>query len=283
MNEVIKSFWNCSINNDFSSFDFDDFFSDFLNKLKMKLSLHGKLTLDDYIYYLNEYYALGVLRDFIYKGKHSGADFSIEDIKKSIFTPRYEFFRDKYKNNNAYDKLLLLYRKLKNHKRYSTKNKILLVDECIHAEHNNGNIINVDITELRRVYENRICDLSIDKAFGILTRNGIDERIKTIKGLFNVIFIDFDNVHNLNKINGYNNINNLFKRIFGTFKFRRDDLVGRWFSGDEIIIVTKGNCKTILKRFNNHADAFGVKFKFAIFEKVISLEEIENNINKVIK
>ena len=61
---------------------------------------------------------------------------------------------------------------------------------------------------------NKIKRLSFDEAFGILTRPGLNERIRKIKKKFNFAFIDFHNVHGMNNKFCSENTNKQFRDIF---------------------------------------------------------------------
>lgn len=114
---------------------------------------------------------------------------------------------------------------------------------------------------------NKIKRLSIDPVFGILTRAGLNERLRKEKRSFDVLFIDFNGIHFLNQIHGYDHVNTLIKNVFKTFEFRKSDLVARWFSGDEIVIIIfEGNINNMLERFRMHCHEKGLEFKFIIFK-----------------
>lgn len=116
--------------------------------------------------------------------------------------------------------------------------------------------------------------LYYDRAFGILTRGGIEEEILKLSDSFDFVFIDFNNVSKLNLKNGYKKVNDTFSAMFETFAFRSDDLVGRWFSGDEIVIITKNDPYGLLERFKIHALTYGITFKSIIFKDVQNLESV---------
>jgi len=83
--------------------------------------------------------------------------------------------------------------------------------------------------------------LSYDKAFGILTRNAVEESVRGVT-VFDVAFLDFDNVHGLNAVLGYDKVNLLFREVFSAMKSMYPNLiVGRWFSGDEIVVVAESD------------------------------------------
>ena len=110
---------------------------------------------------------------------------------------------------------------------------------------------------------NVIEELCTDVAFGILTRNGLEYKIKEMKdksGLF-LIWLDFCNVSKMNTLVGYEEVNNRFRTLFKHFE-KTDDLIGRCFSGDEIIIITKNtDCLIGMKQ---KANVLGLDFRYSI-------------------
>lgn len=110
--------------------------------------------------------------------------------------------------------------------------------------------------------------LSLDKAFGILTRNGLEEKLRKVKREFSFLFVDFEHVHFMNQFFGYEAVNSIFRYIFDNFSVRKKDIIGRWFSGDEILIITfDGYINGLLKRLEKRCKKYNVKFKYIIVEK----------------
>lgn len=109
--------------------------------------------------------------------------------------------------------------------------------------------------------------LIYDQHFGILTRNGLDLAVAKLKSSFSFIFLDFNDIHHLNLEFGYNEINERFKDLFSSFSFRNTDIVGRFFSGDEIIIITiSDDIDGILLRFKEHCDQFDLTFRSVVYK-----------------
>ncbi len=120
---------------------------------------------------------------------------------------------------------------------------------------------------------NKIKRLSFDEAFGILTRPGLNERIRKIKKKFNFAFIDFHNVHGMNNKFGYENTNQQFRDIFKSFPFRKTDIVGRCFSGDEIIIIIfQGSIIELIERFNIFCSKYNISFEHFYKENISKKE-----------
>jgi len=72
-----------------------------------------------------------------------------------------------------------------------------------------------------------------------LTRQGVDRSWKKIERRHTakqVIFLDIDNMHRANELLGYQAVDCSIARSLKSV--RSNELVGRWYSGDEIVIVT---------------------------------------------
>ena len=53
-------------------------------------------------------------------------------------------------------------------------------------------------------------------------------------------FIDLNHIYELNEHLGYNEVDRRVKEMFSV-SFRRSDIVARWYSGDEIVILFDGS------------------------------------------
>jgi GGDEF domain-containing protein len=111
--------------------------------------------------------------------------------------------------------------------------------------------------------EEKLC---IDDSFGILTRPALEIAMRQYLQVFDCLFIDFNNMGKLNKIIGYGTVNKIIQKIFNAFI---DDqrLVGRWFSGDEIIVVCD-NVDKAKNELTSICHSFGMTFKHRIFRGV---------------
>ena len=122
--------------------------------------------------------------------------------------------------------------------------------------------------------------LCYDDDFGMLSRNGLNEVLKNNERTYNGIFIDFDNLKILNKEVGYVKVNHIIKNIFSTYKFRQSDIVARYFSGDEIVILTQGDVQGMINRFKEHCKDKRMSFKQIILKDVTTIADIEKQLNE---
>ena len=92
--------------------------------------------------------------------------------------------------------------------------------------------------------------LSIDAAFGILTRPALEIEMSEQNGIANIYIIDFNDVHKLNKQLGYNNVNVIIRNSILKLKERYFGIIiGRVFSGDEIVIIDPAEHPHLIENF----------------------------------
>lgn len=116
--------------------------------------------------------------------------------------------------------------------------------------------------------------LSYDGLFGILTRPALELKIK---GKINACLIDINNLKKLNQLVGYFKVNKIIYDIFQEFK-SEDCICGRWFSGDEILIVHK-DIKSKISLLEDIAHKKGMTFKRYYFMNE-SLESISKKVGE---
>lgn len=113
--------------------------------------------------------------------------------------------------------------------------------------------------------------LSHDKAFDILTRTGLEVEME---GEYNCIFIDFNNIHELNHTIGYDAVNERIQNILYSIADYMV-IVGRFFSGDEIVVLTKSeDLEVLLDLLKREAKIYDMSFKYKTFYHITSLSEI---------
>ena len=97
--------------------------------------------------------------------------------------------------------------------------------------------------ELQKVFhensllQRKIKTMGYDETFGMMTRCGLLNACAMLprdtKRI--AVFIDLDDLHTANQTWGYGKVNDLVRN---TFRLRREsDVIGRWFSGDEILLL----------------------------------------------
>jgi GGDEF domain-containing protein len=82
----------------------------------------------------------------------------------------------------------------------------------------------------------QIKKLYLCPSYGCLTRQGVDAQWQKHKNKSNqsLIFLDLDNIHRCNEEWGYAVVD---AKIKASLKCRKNELLGRWYSGDELIII----------------------------------------------
>jgi GGDEF domain-containing protein len=130
----------------------------------------------------------------------------------------------------------------------------------------------------------QISQLSLDPVFGIWTRNAFLQFSHVMpRGLRVVVFLDLDNLHQLNDQYGYEEINRRIRAIF-SIPFRRSDLVARWFSGDEIVILFDSDEEFALRKVAQLEEAArqqGMSFHFQLGIWDVGKEPVERVIDEL--
>lgn len=85
--------------------------------------------------------------------------------------------------------------------------------------------------------QNRVRELSWDCTFGMWTRTAFLQFCRVMpRGQRSLAFLDLDGIHGLNHQLGYVEVDRRIREAFA-IPFRRSDIVARWYSGDEIVIL----------------------------------------------
>jgi GGDEF domain-containing protein len=135
-----------------------------------------------------------------------------------------------------------------------------------------------EIQELRR----RVAQLSWDATFGMWTRDAFIEFCRVMpRGVRAIAFVDLNDIHTLNHQLGYPEVD---RRIRATFAipFRRSDLVARWYSGDEIVILFDSDrlgAEHKLGELRESAGRHGLTFVSEIGEWQVGQQPIVEAIN----
>lgn len=157
MEDIILEFWECSLKSDFSKFDWDNAFDTYYPYLERNCIEHGQGTFDQYLDFMDELHGLNSMEVQMpdWCASHEGNlfwYFSKYDAMISLLKAKYESLRENYRTNIHGDNAKLL-EKIDN-RGDSEPELIQLFDECIHAQHINGNILeDINIDDLREQAE----------------------------------------------------------------------------------------------------------------------------------
>lgn len=85
--------------------------------------------------------------------------------------------------------------------------------------------------------QRRLEQARYDRTFGMLNRAGLDAYLARVRGACDVVFVDLDNVHALNDTLGPAELDRRVRLAFGGLRRSDSIAIGRWYSGDEIVIL----------------------------------------------
>lgn len=90
--------------------------------------------------------------------------------------------------------------------------------------------------ELREL-KGQVRELQWDTAFDMWTRAAFLQLCRLMpRGERTIAFIDLDDIHGLNHSLGYTEVDRRIRETFA-LQLRSSDIVARWYSGDEIVIL----------------------------------------------
>ena len=121
-----------------------------------------------------------------------------------------------------------------------------------------------EIAKLQR----KVKELGWDRCFGMFTRPAFLEVCSMQPRITRAIaFLDFDRIHELNQQVGYEEVNRRIRQVFAG-SLRKSDIVGRHFSGDEIVIVLDTiemkAAEAVLEGLQERAQEHGLSFTHAL-------------------
>lgn len=132
-----------------------------------------------------------------------------------------------------------------------------------------------EIEKLRQ----QIQELSWDTSFGMWTRTAFLQFCEVMpRGRRTIVFLDLDLIHDLNEELGYTEVDRRVKATF-SMPFRRSDVVARWYSGDEIVILfdaDREGTERKVAQLEKSAAGQGFTFKYEIGEWEVGKEIIED-------
>ncbi len=163
MEDIIREFLESSINGTLDGFDFDNAFDTASVYIHQKLAEHGLLEFEDFINAEEDVW--GTNRGDLdnYAVRTSYICISTDDIYECIMEYRYKRFRNTFKDYGSFKELLSLYERINKPSflDLDTSEKTILFDECIHAQHETGDIFDdIDIEaikeEIDRKYDSNV-------------------------------------------------------------------------------------------------------------------------------
>lgn len=137
-----------------------------------------------------------------------------------------------------------------------------------------------EITDLQEQVE----QLSWDTAYGMWTRPAFIRFCQVMpRNIRHLAFIDLDHIHALDKELGYTEVDRRIRETFAV-PFRRSDLVARWYSGDEIVILFDSDrvgADMKMVELEQSARGQGLTFKFEIGDWDVGKEPIAEIVDEL--
>lgn len=155
MEQIILDFWACSLRSDFSEFDWDEAFYGCDYWLARNCTGHGHCSLEEFRQEYEDIFGdLSLeLPDWALYDNNIWGYLNPNAMINAMLKIKQEFLQDLFSSEHADNYQLLL--KVRNRHGMSESELISLFDECIHAQHYNGNIMeDVNIDDLRKQAEN---------------------------------------------------------------------------------------------------------------------------------
>ena len=132
--------------------------------------------------------------------------------------------------------------------------------------------------------QEQIEHLRWDTAFGMWTREAFLQFCQIMpRGVRILAFIDLDQIHVLNEEYGYAEVDRRVKSTFSV-PFRRSDIVARWYSGDEIVILfdsDQAGAVSKMDELDHSASNQGMSFKFVFGDWQVGKTYIEEVVEEM--
>lgn len=155
MEDATKEFFRCSINRDFSEFDWDTVFENAQNRIKGYLDQHGFNGEDAFVEWFLQFYDDVYGENEISESLQKFAPqtdyicIGTDELMKIMARGLYPKYKDAFENEEAFINLKELSEKLENIPD-DDKERAILFDEVIHAQHVTGDIFDeLDIPTLK--------------------------------------------------------------------------------------------------------------------------------------
>jgi GGDEF domain-containing protein len=146
-------------------------------------------------------------------------------------------------------------------------------------------VVETNVEELHKKIEDlqkKIDELSRDAVYGVWTRPAFLQFCKVMpRGVRAVVFLDFDRIHELNGLVGYKEVDRRINNSLN-INLRSSDLIARWYSGDELVILFDGDLEFASRKINElraKSCSNGLSFKYSIGIWEVGKKEIESVID----
>ena len=130
----------------------------------------------------------------------------------------------------------------------------------------------------------KVRELSWDDAYGMYTRPAFLQFSQVMpRGRRILAFIDLDDIHRLDQELGYTEVDRRIKAMFSV-SLRRSDVVARWYSGDEIVILFDSGrigAERKLEELAASGRTEGLSFKYAVGEWEVGKEPVEDIVEQL--
>ena len=131
----------------------------------------------------------------------------------------------------------------------------------------------------------RVEELSWDSAYGMWTRSAVLQFCQVLpRSRRTIVFIDLDAIHLLNRELGYTAVDARIQASFSAISLRASDLVARWYSGDEIVILFDSDrpfADSKIAELQASAETQGLTFKYAVGDWEVGKESIEDVVKEL--
>ena len=135
-----------------------------------------------------------------------------------------------------------------------------------------------------KALQEKVKELSWDTAYGMWTRGAFLQFCQVMpRGERTVVFIDFDEIHIHNQEHGYTEVDCRIQASFSV-PFRSSDVVARWYSGDEMVILFDGDrdfAEGALRQLEASSRQNGLMFKYEIGSWEVGKQPIEEVVEEL--
>jgi GGDEF domain-containing protein len=125
-------------------------------------------------------------------------------------------------------------------------------------------------------------ELSWDSVFGMWTRTAFLQFCRVMpRGDRIVVFMDLDHIHDLNHLHGFAEVDRRVKATF-SIPLRSSDVVARWYSGDEIVILFDNDRDSALAKVREleaSAARQGLTFTFEVGRWRVGEQDVVEVVN----